>query len=145
MKGRKQTITYNYPMLFVNNEISNVFIQIFQKNGIGLEPYWGIYINKQEQRVLYLSFHYIWAALAIQIRLKSRSLLTKNHYLTTVIWTISKMKLSLPLRLPNIFNIHSAVGVLKENDIVLSLIKPGEKSSPLYWGTFPSNIKVIPW
>ena len=36
------------------------------------------------------------------------------------------MKLTLPLRLPDIFNFYGAVGFLKENDIVLSLIKPGE-------------------
>ena len=51
------------------------------------------------------------------------------------------MKLTLPLRLPDIFNFYSAVGFLKENDIVLSLIKPGEKNFSLCWRMNPSNIK----
>ena len=46
--------SYNYPMLFVN------------KSALVMNLVGSININKQEQRALYLSFHYNRAALAIQ-------------------------------------------------------------------------------
>ena len=58
------------------------------------------------------------------------------------------MKLTLPLRLPDIFNIYSTVGFLKENDIVLSFIKPREIAFLFVGARIPrtlreSNLKFI--
>lgn len=54
------------------------------------------------------------------------------------------MKLTSPLRLPDIFNIYSAISFLKENDIVFSLIKPGRTNVERIPRTLgESNLKFI--
>ena len=77
----------------------------------------------------------------IVLGLKFKSLLTRIITLQLCIRAMSKKELTSPLCSPNVFNVNSAIGLLKEDNIIRPFIQPGKKGFPFRGGSNPSNIK----